>query len=576
MKKIYRKMKTLKYLLLVVILILLGSVSCDVLDEEIISGVTVDTHYGTPEGFKDAANAAYARLRDFYGQEDPCEITVFGTDEYTHGGHGGAHAINNYEAGLNAESASFWNPWQNLYIGINTCNAVIGRAPDADIPEDEKNVMLGEVHFLRAHYYYLLVEFFGPVHLTLEETTGVETEANRTPEDQIYDAIISDLEFAIANLPVTQEEFGRITKPAAQHHLALVYLTRAYKSYAEPDDFSNAADLAVEVINTSGHTLLDDYQEIYNLKDANGNLYHGNEQNNEIIWSVQFDINPLLNPTGNETHLYFRPWYEVYDKGGLVRGLGHGYGRPWIRFRPTAWMLENFRPLDVDSRFYKSFQIVWYYNTTVGIPEGASVGDTCIWITDEELDQAKVDAIEARIPGVALFTWNLNDFGEPWCLWNDEVPNNNINIFPSPWKIDDNLRPSLNEQEGSRDFIVFRLGETYLLAAEAMLGRDGDGSNAVAYINVIRRRAAYDGMEAAMEVTADDVDLDFILDEWTRECFGEQSRWLDLKRTGKLLERVRAYNPDAAPNIQDFHLLRPIPANQITRCTNDYGQNSGY
>lgn len=134
----------------------------------------------------------------------------------------------------------------------------------------------------------------------------------------------------------------------------------------------------------------------------------------------------------------------------------------------------------------------------------------------------------------------------------------------------------MNEQEGSRDFIVFRLGETYLLAAEAMLGRDGNANNAVQYINTVRRRAAYNGMEAAMEVTAGQVDLDFILDEWSRECFGEMSRWLDLKRTGKLLERVKAYNLDAAPNIKDIHLLRPIPANQITRCTNEYGQNDGY
>jgi len=571
-------MKTLKSLIIVFVLIFISSVSCEVLEEEIISGVTVDTHYGTPEGFEDAVNAAYERLRYFYGDEDGCEITVFGTDEYTNGGHGSAHAINKYEAGLNAESPSFWNPWQYLYIGINTCNAVIGRAPDADIPEAEKNIMLGEVHLLRAHYYYLLVEFFGPVHLTLTETTGVETEANRTPEDQIYDAIIDDLEFAIDNLPLTQSEFGRVTKPAAQHHLALIYLTRAYKSFAQADDFSNAANLAVDVINNSGHILLDDYQQIYNLADANGKLSHTNEQNNEIIFSVQFDINPLLNPRGNETHLYFRPWYEVYDKGGLVRGLGHGYGRPWIRFRPTAWLLENFRPIDVDARFNKSFQIVWYFNDLGGIPAGASIGDTCIWITDEDLDQAKFDALQARLPYANIFSWNINDIDESWSLWMSDlsVTNNNINIFPSPWKIDDNLRPSLNEQEGSRDFIVFRLGETYLIAAEAMLGRDGNATNAVEYINTIRRRAAYDGMEAAMEVTAAEVDLDFILDEWSRECFGEQSRWLDLKRTGKLLERVRAYNPDAAPNIDDHHLLRPIPANQITRCTNTYQQNPGY
>jgi hypothetical protein len=109
-----------------------------------------------------------------------------------------------------------------------------------------------------------------------------------------------------------------------------------------------------------------------------------------------------------------------------------------------------------------------------------------------------------------------------------------------------------------------------------MLGRDGNADNAVNYINVIRQRAAFDGKETDMEVTSAEVDLDFILDEWSRECFGEMSRWLDLKRTGKLIERVQAYNPDAAPNIKAYHLLRPIPANQITRCTNTYEQNPGY
>jgi hypothetical protein len=575
-----RKMKKITYLFLVVAVSLLTGVSCDVLEEEIISGVTVDTHYNTPDGFRDAVNAAYERFRDFYGDEDGCEITVFGTDEYTNGGHGGAQSINKYVAGLNGESNTFWDPWQRFYEGINTCNAVIDRAPDADIPEDEKAILVGEVKFLRAHYYFLLVQFWGPVHLTLEETVGVETEAERTPEDQIYNAIIQDLEDAIDVLPDRQSEFGRITKPAAQHGLALVYLTRAYQPYGQgASDFSAAADLAVEVIDESGHELLEDYQRIYNDDDGSGGLVHttATEQNNEILWSIQYDSDLLLNDEGNRTHVYFRAWYETFNDG-LDRALGHGYGRPWIRFRPTPWLLENFRPLDVDARYEKSFAYVWLYNTDRNIPEGASVGDTAIWITDKTAAEFDTAAIYARLPGVRLFTWNLEEIDQDWCLWRTDVSVNspNINIFPVPWKIDDNLRPSLNETRGSRDFIVYRLGETYLLAAEAMLGRDGNGSAAMEYINAVRERAAFDGMEAQMRVSAAEIDLDFILDEWSRECFGEQSRWLDLKRTGKLLERVRAYNPDAAPNIQDFHVLRPIPVNQITRTTNDYGQNPGY
>jgi len=570
-------MKHIKYLFLVVAVALFGSVSCDVLDEEIISGVTVDTHYNTPEGFRDAVNAAYERFRDFYGDEDGCEITVFGTDEYTNGGHGGAQSINKYVAGLNGESGTFWDPWQRFYEGINTCNAVIDRAPDADIPEDEKKVMVAEVKFLRAHYYFLLVQFWGPVHLTLEETVGVETEATRTPESEIYDAIITDLQDAIAGLEgVTQSEFGRITHAAAQHGLALVYLTRAYQSFGNGTaDFTAAANLAVDVIDNSGHELLDDYQEIYNIADANGHLLHTNEQNNEILWSIQYDIDPLLNDEGNRTHVYFRAWYETFNDG-LDRALGHGFGRPWIRFRPTHYLLNSFRPLDVDARYEKSFATVWLYNTDRNIPAGASVGDTAIVITDKTAAEFDTTAMYARLPGVKIFTWNIAEIDQDWCLWRTDVSTNspNINIFPVPWKIDDNLRSSLNATNGSRDFIVYRLGETYLLAAEAYVGA-GDAAAAVPFLNAVRERAAFDGMEAAMQITAGDVDLDFVLDEWSRECFGEQSRWLDLKRTGKLIERVKLHNPDAQ-NIKDFHVLRPIPVNQLTRTTNDFGQNPGY
>lgn len=552
-------MKKIKYLIIILITSSLTIFSCqDVLDEVVVSGVTGE-YLNTPEGFKAGVNASYQRLRNYYGNsEHGHNLTVFGTDEFTNGGHGGFHYMNKYEAGLNAEASPFWHLWQNFYLGINACNAVITRAADSDMTPEQKNPGLGEVRFLRAHYYFILVQHFGPVHLTLEETVGVETEANRTSEDVIYNAIIDDLEFAIANLPVIQSEFGRITRPAAENMLAEVLLTRGYTDFAQSNDFSRAAELATGVINNYNFVLFDDLTEVWN---------HDNEQNAEIIWSVQYSEDPLLWP-GNNSHLYFRPWYEVYNDG-LNRALGHGYGRPWIRVNPTPWLLENFRPLDVDSRFEKNFQSVWYYNSTNNIPAGASVGDTAIWVTDKYLTQADVDAIEARLPGVNLFTWHHDNMDDPWYRER--------NIFPNPWKFDDNKRPSVNEANGSRDFIVYKLSKTYLVAAEAMYMRDGNGTAAVEYINTLRRRAAHPGMESEMEITSADVDLDFILDERSRELFGEYSRWKDLKRTGKLLERVQKYNPDeGADNIRDFHVLRPIPANQLIRTSNDYGQNPGY
>src|SRR5690606_19092460 len=108
------------------------------------------------------------------------------------------------------------------------------------------------------------------------------------------------------------------------------------------------------------------------------------------------------------------------------------------------------------------------------------------------------------------------------------------------------------------------------------LHKANNNNEAVQFINAIRTRAAFPGMESQMEINASEVDIDFILDERSRELFGEMKRWYDLKRTGKLLERVKKYNHDAAPNIQNYHLLRPIPANQRTRTTNEYPQNDGY
>lgn len=560
--------------LLVLVLASVGITSCDTLTEQVASEVTAEMHYTTPEGFLDAVNASYAPMRMYYGQEHGGNLTAMGTDIITNGGHGGFHYMNQYTADLNSESDPFWDLWSNFYEGINATNAAVNRADElgeeASMTEEEINTRVGEARFLRAHYYFILVQHFGSVHLTLEETQGVETEAYRTPEDSIYHAIVEDLEFAIEHLPATQDEFGRVTEPAAKHMLAKVLLTRGYRDFAQPDDFSRAATLADEVIGDYDRRLLDDFEAVFD---------HDNEQHDEVLWSIQYIQDPLLNgldadgnTLGNRSHLHYRPWYEVYNDG-LDRALEPGYGRPWIRFRPTGWALSNFRPLEVDARFDKTFQTVWYYNSEDGLPEDAAVGDTAIWVTEQELTQTEVDAIERRLPGVAVFSWNLSHRDDD-VYWSMYAPDN-INIFPSLKKVDDFKRPSVNEMAGSRDYIVYRLAETYLIAAEALL-MDGQPGEAVEYVNAVRRRAAYPGEETQMEVDAGAINIDFLLDERARELYGEQKRWLDLKRTGRLLERVRAYNPQAAPNLEERHLLRPIPAQQLSRTTNEYPQNPGY
>jgi hypothetical protein len=420
----------------------------------------------------------------------------------------------------------------------------------------EKNAMVAEARFLRAHYYFLLVQYFGDVHLTLEETIGVEVEAQRDPASAVYDAIIADLELAISNLPQSQQDYGRATKPAAEHLLAQVLLTKGYQPFGAPGDFSRATGLAEGVINNYDFSLSDDYAAVFD---------HDAEINSEVIWSVQYSQNQIVNGEGNRTHMYFRPWYEVIN-GGVQRTPD--YGRPWIRFRITTWALENFRPLDVDSRYEKIFQTEWQYNQLGAdrglLPEGASVGDLAIITPAGDLTpEEEQDLRDSGPSGLEVVDWYRRD-------------GQYINMFPSVMKHDDYKRGAdANESRGSRDFIVYRLAETHLFAAEAFL-QSGNAAKAAEHLNVVRRRAAWPGEEAQMEVTAGEVTLDFILDERTRELYGEYKRWFDLKRTGKLVERVREYNPEAAPNVQEHHLLRPIPTNQILRTSGGYGQNPGY
>ncbi len=151
----------------------------------------------------------------------------------------------------------------------------------------------------------------------------------------------------------------------------------------------------------------------------------------------------------------------------------------------------------------------------------------------------------------------------------------------------DPTRPALNEERGQRDWVIARFAETYLLVAEALV-RDGKAAEAVEYINTVRRRAAKPGVDpASMNVTAAQVDLDFILDERARELAGEQLRWFDLKRTGTLVERTRLYNRDIRNwfnrGINPFEgtggalkILRPIPARALLLNEGEFEQNPGY
>ncbi|MFC5411931.1 RagB/SusD family nutrient uptake outer membrane protein [Larkinella bovis] len=544
-------MKKLHYILLSTVLLALSSCH-DMLEEHPVGLATAESYYSTPKGIEDGLKATYTTLRTFYGQQEAFFLTINGTDLFTNGFGGVTNFpdINDYSPNFLGTNAFVTTIWNNFYTGINQANAVIGRAPNvAGLSDAEKNRIIGEARFLRALYYFHLVQQFGDVHFSLEETIGVQTTAKRTPVSTIYEqGIIPDLQYAIEHLPAKATQYGRVTKPASEALLARVQLTRG--------NWAEAERLANQVIKSYGFQLVKPYARLWDID---------NDVNSEVIWSVQFTPDPLLNGAGNESHLFFI-WDYTFNPT-MVRDIENG--RPYQRFMPTNYLIKLFDP-SKDARWDGSFKTVWKANRT-GVINGknVAVGDTSIKIVTYPV----ADAVKNAAP-----YW-LIDFKDRWVgnINNTEIGGMSRRYFPVLKKYLDPLRTSVNATDGRRDFFVIRLAELYLIAGEAAW-RQNKPADAAAYLNVIRSRAAMAGKEKQMEITASDVNLDFILDERGRELVGEMDRWYDLKRTGQLLERVKKYNLDAAVNIKEMHLVRPIPQTQIDRVTNpgDFLQNPGY
>src|SRR5438034_4630175 len=171
--------------------------ACVDLNEHLVSGLA-NQPYNSAEVFDALVDASYEPLRSFWAQERGFTVTEFGTDIFTKGADGSHKYINDYTTQLNADESFFRDTWDDFYRAINTANAVIGRAPIVQMDSSHKTQRVAGARFLRALYYFVLVQMYGPVTLTLQETDVVSTQTTRAPVDSIYDAIIADLRYAEA------------------------------------------------------------------------------------------------------------------------------------------------------------------------------------------------------------------------------------------------------------------------------------------------------------------------------------------------------------------------------------------
>jgi starch-binding outer membrane protein, SusD/RagB family len=636
--------------LMVWVLALAGLAACVDLSEQLVGTVTT-TLFTTPAGLEAAVNGNYAQLRDFFGREESFAVTEFGTDLTSNGDQGGYQFENTYAAGLNASAPHYQFPWQSFYRGINTSNAVIERAPAVSGMDPlVKAGRIAEAKFLRALSSFWLVQMYGPVPLPLTESQVASNEAHRSPVDSVYLQIVKDVREAITDLPVTQNQFGRATKGAARHLLAKVLLTRANHPFAyetantsfylsgptflrEPGatsatDFASARAEADSVI-AGPYTLMPNYVDIFCAPmDARGPGSYcnvpTNENNSEIIWSVQFTTTAGLFTAdrGNALFVQMLSFYD--DRPGMTRDCNNGRG--FRRARPTLfarnlwqrWTDSTYATV-LDTRYDGTFQSVWHANASNvgacfmsqgaarmngyrgstcgsgGLPRfGVPASDTAIvpnctngaafLVGDTAIFQP------GRIVGQAVRQSAKYAIYEPCnaepCPNQTTVGQYDIFRFPTMKKWQDEARPDFNNLDGGRDILLMRLGETYLLAAEAALGM-GDQAGARNYLVTLRQRAAADAVTKAMIVDAAHmpatIDLEYILDERGRELYGELTRWLDLARTS-LWHRIVDNNWQASQLHGGFfdeakHRLRPIPQAQIDLSAGGaqtFPQNPGY
>ena len=559
--------------------------SCRKLTENNPSNATVEEAWTTPQGFITAVNAAYSEQRYWYGKEDGMFMGESGTDLWFNREKVNyANQLTRYQGYTPASSGTTRNVWRQMWKGVNQTNAGINRIDGAGFPtEEEKNMRLAELRFLRAFYYWHIVETWGGVMLRTTETQGPDLTAQRSPVEDFYDLILEDLNFAKEHLPNSwpNNEYSRATKKSAMGLLARAYLSRAYYSTGADATtyFTQARDVAKEVIDRKvefGVDLWENYADIW--------LPSNNKRNKEALYTISNSANNVglnYDPNGNRLHLWYLMQYS--NKPGLQ--LSFEYGNDGQRrLMPTLSLLDYYNE-ELDSRYHGSFQEVWiankpytwtandvntYKKDPAIVGQVMEVGvDTALYVTKQRITD------EATRPYVVI------DRDSTYFASTTRAINGGNN-FVALKKFHDPNRTAPNAQPGFNDIFVIRLAEMYLIAAEAEW-KLGNNPAAADMINVLRTRAAIKApvdRTAEMQVNAGDITRDFILEERARELAGEHLRWFDLKRMlsgEEFASFIKERNPDITA-VQPYHRLRPVPQEEIDALLNgqEFGQNEGY
>jgi len=556
----YSKMKNVS-IIISGILVLSVSACKDYLEEENFSSIVANDLYATESGYEGLVNSCYSYLRDIYGGD----VWVFcaGTDMYVEGLNSQPDGLSEYNS-LNPTDYYVTAFYRSLYRSIQLCNTAISYSSTTE-QFDALPQRIAEVRFLRALDYFELVQHFGGVSLVTGMVDEPVVEYSRSSAEEIYDFIITEMKEVMEVLPEETSDFGRATKRAVNHYLAKIYLTRGYETFGSASDFTDAVSYADAAIGGQGLSLT--YEEVFTP---------GNENNEEILFSVQYGPESVIDKfrDGN-TQNY---WYGCYLGG---KGNEDGYPSRSENLAPTMYVFDLYT--EFDSRWEASFMTVIYerYYDYFDRP-----GDLNQMVATEYYPQSwELDGVDdwiAESPLRADVT--VFPYSEEWQASHSTYEDR---ATPTVKKFDDPTSVFSYAGSSTRDIFLARLGETYLIAAEAYF-KSGNSAKAAERMNVVRTRAAKPGDETQMQLSAGDISIDKILDERALELLGEYHRWEDLKRTGTLVERTQLYNRDIKDWFDNgtnpfmgtdgnLKILRPIPQEALDLNKNeDFTQNPGY
>lgn len=542
------------------------------LKEKPLDFLAPENAYSTLNGIRQGITGLHFRVRNdwYYGEELQDIGAIYkglGTDAAFHGEDPNSNRfLCNYVNYLIPASSYVKGYWDRAFMLVQYSNVLIeGIEKGADniwSSPEQKNAYLAEARFFRAYAYRHLVSFFGDVPVVTEALKSPKTDFERHPTSQAYSLMEDDLTFATTHLPGRgqQEAAGRITKGASYHLLSEVYLMQ--KKYTE------AITAATEVIDNLGYSLMTtrfgNRHDVFGTGDVYQDLFtygnHNLAENTETIWALQFEPASVIGGSNNRGGRAFGPAYfrmgNTPDgvrafQGEFVNGSYTGYSD--TLGRGVAWI----RPTNLSS------YTIWEGNWNNDIRNAPNNIKRNFYFDNpaSSFDKEKINF--DLYPSTAGRNRKLDtcQYIYPFFM-----------KFHDPLNVTDNFATSGNGANYA-DFYAMRLAETYLLRAEAYI-ESGNPDGALKDINAVRARSGASPAEIS------DINIDYLLDERIRELYGEECRHFVLRRTGKLVERVRKYNnnPDnPGLNIQDYHILWPIPQDQIDlNIDNKWQQNPGY